>query len=183
MSLETIEAEFEERLDQCWLAMIVADVAQLGASHAWTTVSRDVRAAAAVFAMAEFEALVKESLEDLHGHIESSGHLLGDLRDGLRMLHLDRRITASAGSSLDSAWSARTEIASAHTSTSVPQLPRRDSHGFLQPVGSQTMRPGTMIRAWRVYELPGAPFPSLSWQRSLANSQIFVTMSPTGAVV
>lgn len=167
MSFAALEAEFEQRLDQCWLSIVVADVAQLGAPHGWNTVSRDVRAGAAVFAIAEFEALLKDSIEELHAHIEQSGRTLAALCDGVRMLHFDGRFSAAAGSRLDAAWTARREVGSSHQASVPPALPRRDSRGFLQPVGSMTPNPTAVMRIWLVYGLPGTPFPEFSWRRAL----------------
>src|SRR4051794_6350599 len=126
MAFVEIEAEFERRLGQCWLSVIVADVAQLGKLGGWTTLSRDVRASAAVLAMAEFEALLKDCVEELHAAIEQSGLLVGELKGGIRFLHLDRRLTAAVDSNLDPAWNARLELARSHLLQDTPSLPRRD---------------------------------------------------------
>lgn len=167
MSFAVYEADFERRLDQCWLSVMVADVLQLGVSGGWKTVSRDVRAGAVVMAMAEFEGLTKECVEETNRVIESSGNSVMDLRGNLRMLHYEARFPAAASSSLDSVWSARKLLAGAHESLDSPALPRRNQHGFLQPLGSQTPKPVMLTRLWSVYDLPGQPFPHLSWRKSL----------------
>ncbi len=119
-------------------------------------------------AVAEFEALLKDCLEETHRVIESSGSTVTDLRSELRMLHYDTRFPAAAGSSLDTAWSARKALADAHQSIDTPRLPRRDAHGFIQPLGSQTPKPAMLTRMWSVYNLSGQPFPKFAWRKSLA---------------
>lgn len=167
MSLNSYEADFEQRLDQCWLSVMVADVLQLGAPSGWKSVSRDVRAGAVVMAMGEFEALLKNSVEETHRIIEASGSPVMDLRHGVRMLHYDSRFAAASGSSLDSVWGTRMTLSEAHECTDLPRLPRRDSRGYLQPLGSSTPKPAMLARLWLVYDLPGLPFPSLAWRKSL----------------
>lgn len=167
MSLVLYEQEFEQRLNQCWLSVMAADVLQLGNGTGWRTVSRDVRAGAVVMAVAEFEALLKDCVEETHSIIESSGVTIMDLRNEVRMLHHDTCFQAASGSSLDSAWSARRLLAGAHQSRDSPRLPRRDPNGFIQPLGSQTPKPAMLTRLWSVYDLPGQPFPQLAWRKSL----------------
>jgi hypothetical protein len=167
MTFTAIEHEFERRLDQCWLSVVVADVVQLGRPSGWVTVSRDVRASAAVMAMAEFEGLIKDSIEALHEQIEISGLPVSRLRLGVRLLHFDGRMAAASSSNLDKAWTARLEVAGSHATSVAPKLPRRDPRGYLQPVGSATPAPSMLARLWNVYELAGTPFPQLRWQRSL----------------
>lgn len=169
MSLATLERSFEQRLDQCWLSVMAADVLQMGTVTGWKTISRDVRAGAVVMAMGEFEALLKNCVEETHDAIESSGSSLKEVRAGVRMLHFDGRFTSAAGggSSLDTTWETRLLLAETHTSDLAPRLPRRDGRGNLQPVGSQTPRPSTVSRLWLVYDLPGDPFPKIGWRKSL----------------
>lgn len=118
-------------------------------------------------AMAEFEWLVKTCVEEANNAIEQSGHVVGTLRHGLRMLHLDSRIASAASSSLDRAWGSRLLVADGHNSDDVPVLPRADPRGFIQPLGSSTPKPSMIARLWLVYELPGLPMPKLSWRRAL----------------
>ncbi|MCO7239487.1 hypothetical protein [Aeromicrobium sp. CnD17-E] len=168
MGISSYEADFEQRLDQCWLSVMVADVLQFGGgASGWKSVSRDVRAGAVVMAIGEFEALLKHSVEDIHQTIEASGSVVKDLRHGVRMLHFDPRFSAAAGSALDSVWSTRIELSEAHECIDPPRLPRRDHTGNLQPLGNRTPKPATLARLWLVYELPGVPFPNFAWRKSL----------------
>lgn len=162
-----IEASFEHRLNQCWFSIMVADITQLNARHGWKTVSRDVRASAAVFSIAEFEGLLKDCIEVAHEAIEASGYPVGSLRDGIRMLHLDSRFPAASGPASDATWAARHDVADSHNLAAAPTLPRRNHAGDMQPIGNQTPRPGTVLRVWRVYDLPGQPFPQLPWHGAL----------------
>ncbi|WP_157514768.1 hypothetical protein [Nocardioides sp. J54] len=146
---------------------MVADVLQLGKVAGWKSVSRDVRAGAVVMAMAEFECLIKTCVEEVNSAIEQSGHAVGALRLGLRMLHLDSRFASASSSSLEKVWESRLQVADAHNSGDVPALPRADSRGFIQPLGSSTPKPAMIARLWLVYELPGSPIPKLSWRRAL----------------
>jgi hypothetical protein len=162
-----IESEFVHRLDRCWLSVMVADVAQLSTSTGWPTISRDVRAGAVVMAMAEFEALLKDSVEALNRSVEASGVLVGDLRDGLRFLHMESQVSSAASSSLERSWASRLDLARSVHSPERPALPRRTSRGFLQPLGQETPKPSTLARLWTVYELPGAPFLKFRWRSAL----------------
>lgn len=167
MTIADYEAAFEKRLDQCWFSVYVADVLQLNRALSWKNVSRDVRAGAAVMAMAEFEALISNCVELVHESVESSGCQVGDLRHGLRMLHYRHRFAATTGSSMDSVWDARIELSRSHESSDRPALPRRDGRGYLEPVGSKTPRANTLNRIWQVYGLVGEPIPDLRWRSSL----------------
>lgn len=163
-----IEAEFESRLNQCWHSILVADVAQLGGAHGWRTVSRDVRAAATVFAMAELEALLKDAIEETHSNIEASAVDVGALRAGVRMLHMGTRFSAASGpEGYDTTWLARLEVGRSHQCEELVALPRRDPQGSLAPIGNRTPRARTISLIWTIYELTGDPFPQLSWRSSL----------------
>lgn len=120
-------------------------------------------------AMAEFEGLLKNCVEHAHQSIEMSSTCVNQLRPGLRMLHYDSAFASASasGPSIDAAWNSRMNISAASQNTDLPRLPRRQTNGSLQPLGNRTPNAATMSRLWRVYELPGQPFPRLSWRRSL----------------
>lgn len=169
MAFLPIEQEFERRLDQCWYSVLAADGLQLGLGHGWLTISRDVRASAVVLALAEFEGLLKESIEEMHGQVELSGVAVGDLRLGLRMLHADPLFGRAHNAGLDSMWESRALIGGSHDAAEMPVLPRRDPQGFIQPIGNATPKPTTIVRIWKVYGLAGLPLPQLAWQQALGD--------------
>ena len=170
MSFSSIEKEFEQRLSQCWQSVLVADVVQLDRSTGWLTISRDVRAAAMVFAMAEFEGLLKDATEHLHALVEAAGVPVGDLKPGLRVLHLMGDVTRAQGAEEgQKTWPARMRLADSNNLKVPPDLPRRDSRGFLHPIGNATPNPSTVARLWTVYEFSGQPLPNLSWRQALSD--------------
>lgn len=170
MSFSSIEREFERRLSQCWQSVLVADVVQLDRSTGWLTISRDVRAAAMVFAMAEFEGLLKDATEHLHAHVEGAGISVGDLKPGLRALHLLSDVARAQGTEGgQNTWPARLRLVDSINLNASPDLPRRDSRGFLHPIGNSTPSPSTVTRLWTVYEFSGQPLPDLNWRQALSD--------------
>ncbi|MFG2890468.1 HEPN domain-containing protein [Streptomyces sp. NPDC048248] len=136
-------------------------------SKVWSSASRDARALAIVCTMAELESLIKTSVQRTHEELNAAGIQTLQLIPSMRQV-----VAHTAFESLRSLqdqtkmWERRSFTTTLESCSEVAKFPIEKSHPQ-PPLDGKTLKPEHFYRLWKIYQLPGDPFPNPGWPGSL----------------
>ncbi len=129
--------------------------------------SEEARAHAIVSIVAELEALVRETLKEVHRTINAEQIASSELSRCVRQLAAHAHFDSLRDSSRhDNIWTARAAVTSLDVDHRLVTLPL-PMKGPQPPLDGRTLIPEHFRRIWSVYGLPGEPFPTASTATSL----------------
>lgn len=132
---------------------------------------REARASCVVYSMAELEALVNSVLRRINCEINSLNLPTKHVKSSLRALGAHTIFESLRDlSDAERLWTHRSTVTSYDTCESVVRLPI-SNRTAQPPLDGRTLSPAHFDRIWKIYELPGIPFPSVSTRMTLSKMQ------------
>lgn len=135
----------------------------------WRKATYEARASLIVCCMAELEALTKLVITEVHGSLNGLQLSTQDYSSTIvALLGHGQFESLRTLADHEKLWTRRIEVLNLHFASDVIDfpLPRK---GPQPPLDGSTLRPPHFDRVWKIYGLPGIPFPKILWSLSLAN--------------
>lgn len=164
-SVDDLAEAFLRRLDS--LKTNLALTAGLPA-NVRTQQSREARAAAIVYTMAELESLLRQCIQLINDQMNQLSIRVCDLQPCLRALALHSEFDSLVFTrDADLHWSRRAYITNIAIQPDIAKFPVVLTSAPQPPLDGRTITPKHIGRIWTVYGLKGTPFIEVSWQQTL----------------